>query len=106
MNKPILALASALILATSIVYATCGPANNPLGGQCILTKSGSNCYQSTYIAGTCKGTGTGECHSAPAQEPVMNCALIETGVCSGTAANPPVYYSIPLATDDPGNCGL
>lgn len=105
MNKVSLAFASALVLASSIVYATCGPAYNPGGGTCVLSATGKTCYQTPYQPGYCGGGGTGNCHTTPTPEPVLTCTLVDVATCSASPASPPTNLNVPIATDDTGNCG-
>jgi len=69
-------ISSALSLATAIVYATCGLAYGPTGGNCVLTADKKSCYQQPWTNGGCQGTGKGNCTSKPVPEPLLSCKYI------------------------------
>jgi len=69
-------LTCALTLSSAIVYATCGLAYGPTGGNCIITRDKSACYQAPWVNGGCYGTGKGNCTSSPLPEPLITCKLV------------------------------
>jgi len=75
-------LTCAFMLATSIVYATCGPAYGVTGGTCTPTNDGLACYMSPYHNGGCKGTGKGNCISSNISEPIVVCDWWNNGTCT------------------------
>jgi len=101
-------MVSSLSLAYSIVYASCGPATGPTGGQCTLTNDDQACYQTPWVDGGCAGTGKGNCLSSAVPEPLLICTRYvyaggNTIVCTPTKTIG--NRNVLSGTDESGLCG-